>query len=147
LEGTMPEKDTVAPIHIAVVEDNPADVYILRKALQEVGLQAIIDHLHDGEAALNFLLRRGEYTAARRPDVVILDLNLPRISGDEVLGRVRLLPDLRNLPVVVLTTSGTEEDRRRMADLGVIYYFVKSGDLSAYLAVGRAIQKMMDDER
>jgi CheY-like chemotaxis protein len=142
----MSETDATLPIRIAVVEDNPADLYILRKALQELGLRFTVDHLADGEAALDFFLRRGQYSAARRPDVVILDLNLPRINGDEVLGRVRTHPDLRDLPVIVLTTSGTAEDRGRMATLGVVSYFVKSGDLSAYLAVGRAIQEMMNYE-
>jgi CheY-like chemotaxis protein len=134
------------PIRIAVVEDNPADLYILCKALQEVGLRFSVDHLEDGEAALDFLLRRGKYSTAQRPDVVILDLNLPRINGDEVLGRVRSHPNHRDLPVIVLTTSGTAEDRQKMATLGVAHYFVKSGDLSSYLEVGRAIQKLMNYE-
>jgi CheY-like chemotaxis protein len=142
----MSETDAALPIRIAVVEDNPADLYILRKALQEIGLRFTVDHLEDGEAALDFFLRRGTYSAARRPDVVVLDLNLPRINGDEVLGRVRTRPDLRDLPVIVLTTSGTAEDRRRMSALGVVHYFVKSGDLSSYLAVGHAIRKMMNCE-
>lgn len=143
----MTETDTALPIRIAVVEDNPADVYILRKALQEIGLRCTVDHLENGEAALDFLLRRGKYSAAQRPDVVILDLNLPRINGDEVLGRVRTHPDLRDLPVLVLSTSNTAEDRQKMAALGAAYYFVKSGDLSAYLAVGHTIRAMMNDER
>jgi CheY-like chemotaxis protein len=142
----MTETDTALPIRIAVVEDNPADFYILRKALREIGLRFNIDHLEDGEAALDFFLRQGKYSAARRPDVVVLDLNLPRINGGEVLGRVRTHPDLRDLPVIVLTTSGTAEDRQKMATLGVAYYFVKSGDLSSYLAVGRVIQEMMNAE-
>src|SRR5262245_4343787 len=126
----MTETDAL-PIRIAVVEDNPADLYILRKVLREIGLQFTIDHLEDGEAALDFFLRRGKYTASQRPDVVILDLNLPRINGDEVLGCVRTHPDHRDLPVIVLTTSGTAEDRQKMAALGVAHYFVKSGDLSS----------------
>jgi CheY-like chemotaxis protein len=138
--------DTAPPIRIAVVEDNPADAYILRKVLQETGLRVTVDHIQDGEEALDFFLRQGKYSAAQRPDVVILDLNLPRINGDEVLRRVRLHPDLRDLPVIVLSTSDTAEDRQKMVALGVAYYFVKSGDLSVYLAVGRAIQEMKDKE-
>jgi CheY-like chemotaxis protein len=139
----MTDTGAARPIRIAVVEDNPADLYILRKALQEIGLRFTVDHLEDGEAALDFFLRRGKYAAARRPDVVVLDLNLPRINGDEVLGRVRAHPDHRDLPVIVLTTSGTAEDRQKMTALGVAHYFVKSGDLSSFLEVGRAIQKMV----
>ena len=142
----MTKADIPPPIRIAVVEDNPADVYILRKALQKIGLRFTVDHLQDGEAALDFFLRQGKYAAAQSPDVVILDLNLPRINGDEILRRIRLSPDLRDLPVIVLSTSDAAEDRQKMAALGVASYFVKSGDLSIYLAVGRAIQKMMNQE-
>jgi CheY-like chemotaxis protein len=143
---SMSETDTALPIRIAIVEDNPGDVYILRKALREIGLRFTVDYLEDGEAAIDFFLRQGKYSAAQRPDVVILDLNLPRITGDEILRRVRIHPDLRNLSVIVLTTSDTAEDRQKMAALGVAYYFVKSGDLSAYLAVGRVIQEMTTAE-
>ena len=143
----MTEPDTVPPIRLAVVEDNPADVYILCKALQQIGLRFTVDHLQDGEVALDFFLQQGNYAAAQRPDVIILDLNLPRINGDEVLRRVRLHPDLRDLPVIVLSTSDTAEDLQKLTALGVAYHFVKSGDLSTYLAVGRAIQEMQESSQ
>jgi two-component system, chemotaxis family, response regulator Rcp1 len=100
-----------APIaRILLVEDNPADAELTRIALRKGKLKVDLDHVVDGVEALAFLRKQGDYEDALTPDLVLLDLNLPRKSGHEVLAEVRTDPALEHMPVVILTTSETEED-------------------------------------
>lgn len=108
-----------------LVEDNPADVRMMREAL----LAAEIDHqlsvVKDGEEALHYLNRRGAYTHARRPDIVLLDLKLPKISGHGVLEAIRNNPALRTLPVMILTSSSAPLDRRTSESLEATHFITK----------------------
>ena len=97
-------------IQILLVEDNPADIELTRQAFSEARVANQLHVVQDGEAAIRFLRRQGAYDRAPRPDVVLLDLNLPKKDGREVLAEVKRDPDLRTIPVVVLTTSAGEED-------------------------------------
>lgn len=118
------------PVHILLVEDNPGDIRLTREAFTE---QSIANELHvttDGAEALDFLHRRNGYEGAPRPDIILLDLNLPRLDGNEVLTRIRDTPDvsINNIPVIVLTSSQAEEDVIRSYELQANAYLTKPVD-------------------
>jgi chemotaxis family two-component system response regulator Rcp1 len=130
--------------HIAVVEDNAADVYLLRIILRQAQVACVIDHLVDGDEAVAFLLQQGQYQHAPRPDLIILDLNLPKLGGDQVLRKIReARPDLQQVPVVVLTTSDLLHDRQTMAALGVACYLTKSSNFAALAQLGQTIKDVL----
>ena len=95
---------------ILIVEDSPTDLLFTRRAFRDVGYDGELHVVTDGEQALDFLYRRGSFLMAPRPNVILLDLNLPRISGHEVLTQIKADPELAEIPVVVLTTSNRPED-------------------------------------
>jgi chemotaxis family two-component system response regulator Rcp1 len=127
-------------IEILLVEDNPADVRLTQEALRESKLSNRMHAVGDGEQALRFLRREGEHAESPRPDLVLLDLNLPRLSGREVLAQVKADPDLRRIPVVVLTTSEAEEDIVRSYDLHANAYVRKPVDFHQFTDVVRLIE-------
>jgi CheY-like chemotaxis protein len=130
---------TPSLIDILLVEDNPADVRLTREALRDAKVTNRLNVVADGVAALDYLYRRGDHAGATRPDLVLLDLNLPRKDGREVLEEIKSDPRLRSIPVVVLTTSRAEEDVLRSYDLHANCYITKPVDLGQFLAVVRAI--------
>lgn len=122
-------------IEILLVEDDEGDVVMTREALDE---GKVLNRLHvvgDGVEALSFLRREGAYADAPRPDLILLDLNLPRRDGRQVLGEVKNDPELRRIPVVVLTTSEAEEDILRSYDLHANAYVTKPVDFNRFVAV------------
>jgi CheY-like chemotaxis protein len=124
---------------ILLVEDNPDDIDLTVEALRE---NQSTHHLHvveNGTEALAFLRRDGTYAGAPRPDLVLLDLNLPKKSGYEVLAAIKTDPLLQRIPVVILTSSAAETDRRRSVDLGADGYVTKPVDLDDFLRVVEAI--------
>ncbi len=128
------------PIEILLVEDNPGDVDLTREALAEA---KVCNHLHvvdDGAKAVDFLFQRGAYAAAPRPDLILLDLNLPKKDGREVLAEIKTDPRLAAIPVVVLTTSEAEEDICRAYQLHANCYITKPVNLKRFLDVVRAIE-------
>jgi chemotaxis family two-component system response regulator Rcp1 len=127
------------PLGVLLVEDDPGDVMIAREALVAAKLHTRLDVVSDGEEALEFLRRTGEFTEATRPDLILLDLNLPRMSGHEVLAAVKQDPDLRRIPVVVLTTSASEADIAKSYDLHANVYVAKPVDFHAFSAVVKQI--------
>jgi len=127
-------------IEILLVEDNPADVNMLRERLLESRVANELHVVNDGEAALDFLYRRGEFAAAPRPDLVLLDIGLPKKSGLEVLAEVKADPDLRRIPVIILTTSKAEEDVLRGYDLHANSYITKPVHLSELFEVMKGIE-------
>lgn len=106
----MTEHRTGEPIDILLVEDNPGDVRLTEEAFREGGINNTLHIVTDGEAALDFLFQRGEYSDATRPHLVLLDLNLPKIDGHEVLEQIRDDDDLRRMPVIILTSSESQQD-------------------------------------
>jgi two-component system, chemotaxis family, response regulator Rcp1 len=127
-------------INILLVEDNPADVRLTQEALKEAAHARTRLHVAgDGVEALEFLHRQGDFAAAPRPDLMLLDLNLPRVDGRQVLAEVKGDPDLRRIPVVVLTTSPSEDDILHAYDQHVNSYIRKPVDLDQFLHVLRAI--------
>lgn len=111
-----------------VVEDNPGDVLLLAEAVERAGLAARLHVVEDGREALAFLRRSGPHAAAPRPDLIVLDLNLPVMSGREVLAELAAAPELHEIPVAVLTTSRIEASICDGYPAGRCRYFVKPGD-------------------
>ena len=136
----MSEPGEVArPLRLLVVEDSPGDARLIREALREGAVPTQLTLVTDGEEALNVLHRRGAHAKAPRPDLMILDLNLPKISGKEVLADVKADPALRSLPVVVLSTSGSDEDVGAVYALHANCYVRKPVELDEFLRAVRGI--------
>jgi len=127
-------------IEILLVEDNPGDVRLIQEALRDGKVWNNPHVVTDGEAALEFLYRRGPYTDAPRPDMVLLDLNLPKKDGREVLAVIKSDSDLKRIPVVVLTTSKEEEDVHRAYNLAANCYVTKPVEFEEFMKVIRAIE-------
>lgn len=127
------------PIDILLVEDSPADVRLTRETLAEGKVRNTLSVVADGMEALAFLRRGKGFAGAPRPDLILLDLNLPRKDGREVLEEVKADPDLRRIPVVVLTTSRAEEDILRSYNLHANCYISKPVDLEQFFTVIKAI--------
>jgi chemotaxis family two-component system response regulator Rcp1 len=128
------------PIEILLVEDSPGDVRLTREALKE---GKVLNNLHvvkDGVEALDFLYRRGQYTDEVRPDLILLDLNLPRKSGTEVLAEIKEDSDLKRIPVVILTVSQAEEDILKTYNLHANCYIKKPVELNQFMEVVKAIE-------
>ena len=127
-------------IDILLVEDNPGDVRLTREALRDARIHNRLFVARDGAEALDFLHRRGEHAGAPRPDLILLDWNLPRKNGREVLEEIKTDPDLRRIPVVVLTTSQAEEDVLRAYDLHANCYIPKPVDLGRFMQIVGSIE-------
>ena len=130
----------VQPIVILMVEDNPADARLAQEALKDSKIINRLFHAWDGAEAMDFLHRRGSFASAPRPDIVFLDLNLPRKDGREVLAEMKQNPDLRRIPVVVLTTSDAEQDIIRSYDLHANCYLTKPVDLDKFTRLVHVIE-------
>jgi len=126
---------------ILLVEDNPADVRLTMEVLKDAKLCNNIHVVNDGVQALDFLYCRGEYTSATRPDIILLDLNLPRMDGQEVLSRIKGDDKLKHIPVVVLTTSSAEQDIVKSYALHANCYITKPVDLEQFTKVVTSIEE------
>ena len=131
--------DGRSPIDILLVEDNPGDERLTREALKEGKVYSNLYWAKDGVEAMAFLRRQGKYAGAARPDIVLLDLNLPKKDGREVLLEIKTDEDLKRIPVVVLTTSKAEEDVLRTYNLHANCYVTKPVDLEKFIVVVRSI--------
>lgn len=128
------------PVDILLVEDNPADVRLTIEALRGARLVNELHVVGDGEAAMAFLCRRPPYEAAPTPGLVLLDLNLPRMDGREVLAAVKADPELKRIPVVVLTTSSAEVDILEAYDHYANCYITKPVDFASFLGAVRSLE-------
>lgn len=128
------------PVEILLVEDNPGDARLTREAFKEAKVRNHIHVAADGVEALEFLRRKGAHASAPRPDIILLDLNLPRKDGREVLAELKADPGLRRIPVVVLTTSKAEEDIARTYDLHANCYVTKPVGFDQFIDVVRTIE-------
>jgi CheY-like chemotaxis protein len=127
-------------VEILLVEDNPGDVRLTREALREGKVRNNLSVAADGVEAIAYLRKEGEHADAVRPDLILLDLNLPRKDGREVLQEIKADPALRNIPVVVLTSSQAEEDIVRAYDLHANCYVTKPVDLDQFIRVVESIE-------
>ncbi len=128
-------------IDILLVEDDPGDELITREAFEHNKLNNRLHVAHDGEEGLNYLYRRGGYENAPRPDLILLDLNLPKYDGRHLLQKIKSDPDLSRIPVVVLTTSSAEEDILRSYKLHANAYVTKPVDLDQFMNAVRQIDE------
>ncbi len=135
----MPDSGSLSVVDVLLVEDDPGDVLMTREAFEYHKLRNTLHVVTDGEQALDFLHQRGDYTGARRPGLILLDLNLPRRDGREVLAEIKADARLRTIPVVVLTTSEAEEDILRSYSLYANAYVSKPVDFDRFIEVIRQI--------
>ncbi|HEY9331340.1 MAG TPA: response regulator [Streptomyces sp.] len=131
----------VQPIEVLLVEDDPGDELMTREAFEDNKIRNTLHVVRDGQEALDFLYRRGEHGDAPRPDLILLDLNLPKYDGRQVLEQIKQDPELSLIPVVVLTTSSAEEDILRSYKLHANAYVTKPVDLDQFIAAVRQIDE------
>jgi two-component system, chemotaxis family, response regulator Rcp1 len=131
---------TGRPIDILLVEDNPGDVRLTVEGLKESKVRNNLHVARDGVEAMEFLRREGQHTGAVRPDLILLDLNLPRMDGREVLLEIKSDAKLKTIPVVVLTTSRAEHDVLRSYELQANCYITKPVDLEQFITVVKSIE-------
>jgi CheY-like chemotaxis protein len=132
---------TPTPIEVLLVEDDPGDVLMTQEAFEEHKVRNNLAVVNDGAEALAYLRQEGQYADAARPDLVLLDLNLPRRDGREVLAEIKSDPELRQIPVVVLTTSQADEDIARSYQLHANAYVTKPVDFERFITVVRQIDE------
>ena len=133
--------DESPPVEILLVEDNPGDHRLTKEALHEGKVYNNLHWVQDGVEALDFLKRRGKHAKAPRPDIILLDLNLPKKDGRQVLSEIKQDQSLRAIPVVILTTSAAEEDVLRSYDLHANCYVTKPVDLEKFIVVVQSIDR------
>jgi len=133
--------NSVTPAEILLIEDSPSDVIMTREALASAKVLNNLHVVEDGVEAIQYLRRKNEHATAPRPHLVLLDLNLPRKNGLEVLAEIKADPSLKSIPVVVLTTSKAEEDVLRSYGLHANCYVAKPVDFINFAAVIRSIEK------
>jgi|SRR5581483_3111913 len=128
------------PIEVLLVEDNPADVRLTQEAFKEGRVTNHLSVVNDGVEAMDFLHRAAPYQGAPRPDLILLDLNLPKKSGREVLEEIKADPVLRRIPVMILSTSRADQDLQKAYNLHANCYITKPVDLDQFLNVVRSIE-------
>jgi len=133
--------ESTPPVEILLVEDNPGDVRLTKEALREGKVYSTLHWAKDGVEALEFLRRQGPHANAPRPDIILLDLNLPKKDGREVLSEIKSDDQLKHIPVVVLTTSKAEEDILRSYELHANCYVTKPVDLDQFIRVVQSIDR------
>ena len=122
-------------IEILLLEDEAADAYLLKLALKENNIRAGLHHVQDGREGLDFLQQQGHYSTAPRPDLILLDLNMPRMNGYEFLAAIKNIERFKSIPVVVLTTSDVESDIRDSYQLGAASYITKPTGIDQFISV------------
>jgi chemotaxis family two-component system response regulator Rcp1 len=131
-------------LNILLAEDNLADILLVRKALNEHEIPYDLHVVRDGEEALAFIEGMGEPGSIPCPDIVLLDVNLPKVEGAEILSQFRKHPQCADTPVIVITSSDARGDRDRMAQLGIARYFKKPSDLDAFLKLGAVVREVVE---
>ncbi|OGP14334.1 MAG: response regulator [Deltaproteobacteria bacterium GWA2_55_10] len=128
------------PIEILMVEDNPSDIRLTIEAFRDAKVRNNLHVAYTGDEAMEFLRREGAHQGAPRPDLILLDLNLPGKSGSEVLEEIKGDPELKRIPVIVLTTSDNEMDIQRAYDLHANAYITKPVDLDKFIGIAEAVE-------
>jgi len=141
MQESLVGREAVAPVEILLVEDNPGDVRLTLEMFKETKVANKITAVGDGVEAMAYLRREGKYAGATRPGLIVLDLNLPRKDGREVLREIKRDEDLRTIPVVILTTSRADEDIFKSYNLHANCYITKPVDLSQFMKVVGSIEE------
>lgn len=132
-------------MQILLAEDNVADVLLVQQALEEHQIEHQLHVVKDGAAALDFLARMGTTDQLPCPDLLLLDLNLPKVDGAQVLAKFRQHPEGAQTPVIVVTSSDAQRDRELMASLGIARYFLKPSDLEAFMRLGAVVREVVKE--
>ncbi len=132
--------ENLKPIEILLIEDNPGDARLTQEALKDGKVKNNLSIIYDGEEAMDFIYKRNKYKDAVRPDLIILDLNLPKKNGREILAEIKEDEDLKTIPVVILTTSKAEEDIIKSYQLHANCYLVKPIDLNKFFELVKSIE-------
>ena len=128
-------------VHVLLVEDSVADATLIIEVFEDERLEADVSVVRDGFEAIDFLLARGKHTKARRPDLILLDLNMPKKDGRELLAEIKTMPAIQSIPVVILTTSQAEDDIVRSYKLNASCYVIKPIDLPQFEKIVRTIDE------
>jgi len=133
----------VSASRILVIEDNGSDVFLLDRALKKQNLQFELTHLHDGGEALAFIRRQGEYAEAPIPDLILMDLNLSKYTGEEILREIRAATPLAGVPVCVWSSSQSRQDQSLLRNLGVASFVTKPAGLDQFMEIGKIIKDLL----
>src|SRR5580658_1014088 len=131
------------PYSILIVEDNGSDVFLLERALNRQHINFQLTHLRDGGAALAFIRREGDYAKSPRPDLILVDLNLPKIGGEDVIRAVRRAKHLNGVPACVWSSSESPRDRESLISLGVDQFIFKPSGLEQFMQIGKTVQDLL----
>jgi len=132
-----------SPARVLVIEDNTSDVFLLERALNTQDLRFELMHLVDGGEALAFIRREGSYADAQTPELILVDLNLSRYSGEDVLREIRDAKHLAGVPVCAWSSSQSQRDRARLMDLGVARFVTKPSGLDQFMEIGKLIKDLL----
>ena len=133
----------MTPLNVLLVEDNRADILLVREALSEHGLNHELHVVKDGAEAIQFLVKMGRPDGPPCPDVILLDMNLPKADGSQVLTAFRKRPECAHTPVIVVSSSDAPKDKDIMKDLGVNHYFRKSSEFDEYMKLGAVVKQVL----
>jgi len=128
------------PVELLLIEDNSGDILLTKEAFEEIEFSENLSVVTDGEMAIDFLYKQGRYQNAPSPDLIILDLNIPRIDGRELLAKIKTDPGLKKIPVLVLSTSKSERDIKQCYELQANCYLIKPVDFEEFLEIVRFIR-------
>jgi CheY-like chemotaxis protein len=134
-------------LHILLAEDNRGDVLLVRHALQEHNIEHELFVVQDGAQAIDFIRRMGKPGEATCPDLMLLDLNLPKADGMEILTEFRRRPECAAIPVIVVTSSDAPKDRARAAELAIDRYFQKPSEYSEFMKLGAVVRETIEEDR
>ncbi|GLR82851.1 response regulator [Azospirillum oryzae] len=134
-------QDLTTPFEILLVEDDPADAGLAKRALRDGRILCNVSHVRDGVEAMEYLRRQGSFGAAARPDLILLDLNMPRMDGREVLQEMKADDELKTIPVVILTTSDVDRDVNASYLLGANSFITKPMDMDAFFDAVKSIEE------
>jgi chemotaxis family two-component system response regulator Rcp1 len=130
-------------INVLLIEDNFGDVLLVKEALATYEIENRLHVLSDGQKALEFVQGMGQAGGARCPDIILLDLNLPKVDGEVVLAAIREHPGCTDTPVIIMTSSDSAADRRKAGSLGVKHYFRKPSDLDGFIKLGEIVRTVL----
>jgi CheY-like chemotaxis protein len=133
-------------LHILLAEDNRGDILLVREALEQHQIQHTLHIVENGQDALDYITRMGKANEEPCPDVILLDLNLPKADGPAVLSEFRKHPECIQTPVIVVTSSDSPRDRARVAELGISHYFRKPTDFAAYMELGAIVREVVQNQ-
>jgi CheY-like chemotaxis protein len=139
--------DRIERIPLLLVEDSPADVYLVREAMVQEGLNVELKVVEDGEQAIEIVNRVDAGRETRTPELMLLDINVPRRTGNEVLERVRRSPRCARIPVMMISSSDSPDERGRAFELGANAYFRKPSSLSEFMQLGKLVRQLHDQSR